>query len=53
MSASATSIIPPEEEDDLWTNDEPWNVSIDISSLESIVKGFKGEIAAAATQAKE
>jgi len=52
MSVGATSIIEPEEEDDLWTNEEPWNVMIDNSSLEKMVEGLDSDIAATATKAK-
>ena len=34
ISVGATSIVEPEEVDDLWLKMEPWNVTIDISSLE-------------------
>ena len=55
MSVGATSIIEPEEIDDLWSKEEPWNVMIDISSLDKIVEGLDGldqEISAVATRAK-
>ena len=34
MSVGATSILEPEEPDDLWSNEEPWHVTIDIISLD-------------------
>ena len=52
MSVGVTRIISPEEENDLQTNNKPWNVFIDISSLESTVEDLEREIAAAATRAK-
>ena len=55
MSVGATSIIEPEEFDDLWSKEEPWNVTIDISSLDKVVEGLDGldrEISAVATRAK-
>ena len=51
MLVGATSIIEPEEDDDLWTNEEPWNVMIDISSLEKMVDDLDNEIGATATKA--
>ena len=53
VSVGATSIIEPEEPDDLWTNEEPWNVEIDISSLEKMVDNLESEIGATATKAEE
>ena len=52
MSVGATSIIEPDEPDDLWTNEEPWNVTIDISSLEKVVDDLESEIGATATRAR-
>ena len=52
MSVGATSIIEPEELDDLWTNEEPWDVTINISSLDQMVDGLKSEIGATATSAR-
>ena len=52
MSVSATSIVEPEEVDDLWLNEEPWNIIIDISSLEKMVEGLDQEISAIFTRAK-
>ena len=52
MLVSATSIIEPEEVDDMWLNEEPWNVTIDISSLEQIIEDLEQEISAVATKAK-
>ena len=55
MSVGTTSIIEPEEIDDLWLNEEPWNVTNNISSLEKIVEGLDGldqQISAVATRAK-
>ena len=51
MSVGATSIIEPEEDDDLWTNEEPWSVTIDISSLEKMVDDLDKEVGATATRA--
>ena len=34
ISVGATSIIPPYEPDDLWTSGEPWNLTIDISTID-------------------
>ena len=51
MLVGATSIIEPEEDDDLWTNEEPWNGMIDISSLEKMVDDLDKEIGATATKA--
>ena len=48
MSVGATSIIPPDEEDNLWKTDQAWHVNVDISSLESLVKGLEYEIGATA-----
>ena len=53
MPVGVTSILPPEEEDDLWKDEEPWNVTIDISSLEQMVEDLKGEISASATRVEE
>ena len=52
MSVGATSIIEPDEPDDLWTNEEPWDVTIDISSLEQMVDDLESEIGATATRAR-
>ena len=55
MVVSVTSIIEPEEVDDLWLNEEPWNVTIDISSLENMVEGLHSldqEVSAMTTRAK-
>ena len=38
MSVGATRIVPPDEQDDLWTSGELWHVTIDISSLETMVE---------------
>ena len=35
MFVGATSIIPPEKLDGLWTDGEPWYVTIDISTLKT------------------
>ena len=51
MLVGATSIIEPEEVDDLWSNEEPWNVTIDISSLEKMVDDLDKEVGATATRA--
>ena len=55
MSVGATSIIEPEELDNLWSKEEPWNVTIDISGLDKIVEGLDGldqEISAVTTRTK-
>ena len=52
MSIGATSIIEPDEPGNLWTNEEPWNVTIDISSLEKMVDDLESEIGATATRAR-
>ena len=52
MSVGATNIFEPEELDDLWTNKEPWNITIDISSLEKMVDGLESEIGTTATRAR-
>ena len=55
MSVGATSIIEPDEVDDLWSKEEHWNVMIDISSLDKMVEGLDGldqEISAISTRAK-
>ena len=55
MLVGGTSIVQPEEVDDLWLKMESWNVTIDISSLENIVDGLNGldqEVSAMATRAK-
>ena len=51
MSVGVTSIVEPEEIDDLWLKMEPCNI---ISSLENIVDGLDGldqEISAMSTRA--
>ena len=40
MAVGATSIVEPEEVDDLWLEMEPW--SVDISSLENMVEDLNG-----------
>ena len=53
MSIGATSIIPPDEEDDLWSTGEPWHMQIDINNLENLVNNIESEISATArTKAK-
>ena len=55
MAVCATSIIKPEEVDDLWLDKEPWSVTIGISSLENMVDDLDGldqEVSAMATSAK-
>ena len=55
MLVGATSIIEPDEIDNLWLKQEPWNVMIDISSIDKMVEGLDGldrEISAVATRAK-
>ena len=42
-----TNIIPPEESDGLWTCGEPWHVTIDINSLETMVYDLESEVSAA------
>ena len=49
MAVSATSIVEPEDEDDLWMEMKPWSVNIDISSLENMVDQ---ELGAVSTRAK-
>ena len=44
MSVGATSIIPPEETDDLWTSGEIWHVTVDISSLEIMIDDLESEV---------
>ena len=50
MSSGATSIIAQEEPNELWTNEGPWNVTIDISSLDQMVDNLGSEICAVATR---
>ena len=42
MAVGATSIVEPEDVDDLWLEMEPWSVTIGISSLENMVEGLDG-----------
>ena len=42
MLVGATSIIELEDVDDLWLKQEPWKVTIDISSLDKMVEGLNG-----------
>ena len=50
MSIGATSILPPDEEDDLWATDEAWHVTVDINDLEQMAKDLEGEIGATASR---
>ena len=52
MSIGAASVIEPKEIVDLWLNDDPWNVMIDISSLDQMVEDLDQEISFVATKAK-
>ena len=52
ISVGATSIVEPEEPDDLWTSGEPWHVTIDISSKETMVDDLESEVLAAIGHAK-
>ena len=52
MSVGATSIVEPEEPDDLWSSEEPWHVTIDISSLDTMVDDLESEVSAAIGRAK-
>ena len=47
MSIGATGIISSEKPDGLWTSGEPWHVTIDISSLETMVDDLESEVSAA------
>ena len=47
MSVGVTSIVEPEEPDNLWTSEEPWHITIDISSLETMVDDIELEVLAA------
>ena len=47
MSVGATSIITPEELDDLWSSEEPWHATIDISCLETMVDDLELKVSAA------
>ena len=53
MPVSTTSIIEPEKVDNLWTNAEPWNGTIDISSLEKMVDNLESEIGVTVTKARQ
>ena len=46
MSVGATSMIPLDHKDDLWTSDEAWHITVDISNLEQIVTDLESEIGA-------
>ena len=48
MSIGATSIVPPDEVDDLWSTGEPWHMQIDINNLENLVNNIESEISATA-----
>ena len=50
MSIGATSILPPDEEDDLWATDEAWHVTVDINDLEQMAKDLESEIGATANR---
>ena len=50
MSIGATSILPPDEEDDLWATDEAWHVTVDINNLEQMAKDLEGENGATASR---
>ena len=52
MSVGATSIILPEEADNLLTSGEPCHVAIDISSLETMVYDLESRVLAAVGRAK-
>ena len=52
MLVGATSIVELEEVDNLWLKMEPWNVTINISSLENILDGLDQKVSAMATRAK-
>ena len=52
MSVGATSILTPDKTDDLWTSGEPWYVTIDISSMETMVNDLESEISATTGCAK-
>ena len=51
MSVGATSIVEPEEPDNLCTSKEPWHVTIDISSLDTMVNDLESEVSAAVGRA--
>ena len=48
----ATSILEPEEPNDLWSSKEPWHVTIDISSLDTMVNDIELEVSVAVGRAK-
>ena len=53
ISVGATSIVEPEEPDDLYSSEEPWHVTIDISSLDTMVNDLESEVSAAAGRTKD
>ena len=52
MSVGTTSIITPEDRDDSWTSGELWHITINTSSLETIVDDLESEVLAAVGRAK-
>ena len=46
MSVGATSIVEPDQPDDLWSSEEPWHVTIDISSLDTMIDDLESEVLA-------
>ena len=48
MLVGATSIVEPDQPDDLWSSEEPWHVTIDISSLDTMIDDLESEVSATA-----
>ena len=52
MSVGATSLVELDQPDDLWSSEEPWHVTIDISSLDTMIKDLESEVSADAGRVK-
>ena len=52
VSVGATSIIPPDEEDDLWSNSEPISMMVDLNDLEASLASLEAQLSAVGKAAK-
>ena len=53
VSVGSTSMIPPDEEDDLWSDsDEPISMMVDLNDLEGSVETLEAELSAVGKAAK-
>ena len=52
VSVGSTSMIPPDEEDDLWSNSEPISMMVDLNDLEASLTSLEAQLSAVGKAAK-